>query len=190
MALFEIQDVSGLPFAWRVVATIIGFLVVFMAVWVRASKPEAPPEKPTFSATTTGANSPVYQVAGNVIVNEKKGRRLEGRQRQDFINELKKTPNQSVIFWYAPRNSEIDAYAAEIKSALTEAGWSYGEAKKIPLIPLEGQGVYVLVHDKNKPPQGANRLMMALAAAGQAPTGQPHNLVEKDSEIGLFIGYE
>lgn len=68
MALFEIQDVSGLPFAWRVVATIIGFLIVFMAVWVRPSKPEEPPEKPALVANTSGANSPVYQAAGNITV--------------------------------------------------------------------------------------------------------------------------
>jgi hypothetical protein len=68
MALFEIQDVSGLPFAWRVVATVIGFVCVFMAVWVRPAKQDGAEAGSSFTAHTTGPNSPIYQAAGNISV--------------------------------------------------------------------------------------------------------------------------
>jgi len=112
-------------------------------------------------------------------------RHLSSDQRERLIAALKAAGSFPVAIRYAHINSEIQNYSEEIKSALSEAGWSVTDAT--PVITMsEGQGVELLINQGTTPP-GAKELQDALMSVGI--NALANDMKEQHENLILYVGY-
>jgi len=114
-------------------------------------------------------------------------RHLSEDQKTKLASLLKVVAPQEFYFVSAP-DAETTYFGSEIVSVLDSAGW-----KVVPhpynwgTIDRQGQGLFILVGDVNKPPRAAVVLQQALKAIGIESNGQTFVMVPTD-KFGIYLG--
>jgi hypothetical protein len=92
-------------------------------------------------------------------------RTMTAAQRATFVSVLKQTCPFEVAVRGVPGNAESMEYASQLGAAIQEAGCTLRRPRFL-IDTTAGYGVWVMLHDKNNTPSGADALMDAFSKAG------------------------
>jgi hypothetical protein len=115
-------------------------------------------------------------------------RHLTSEQRKILVSMFKASGSFTIAVRFAHLDSEIEGYANELKSVLTEGGWKVEDAPKF-LSESAGPGVEILFKDKDHLPPGTNQLYNALLSVGIKSFGVPISSYG-DNQLELYVGYK
>jgi hypothetical protein len=106
--------------------------------------------------------SDVGEIKKQVVPNQ---RTLTAAQHDKIVELLRNAGKFELAVRHTEGNAEAQRYADMFSQAITDSGWTLRRPKF--LIPeKETLGVWVMVQDREHPPDGASQLLEALRAAG------------------------
>jgi hypothetical protein len=104
-------------------------------------------------------------------------RSLTQGQRNTFIAVLRKTCPFEVAVRAVPGNSESMSFGDELAKAITDAGCTLRRPRFL-IDTSAGYGVWVMLHDRDNIPTGADALVDALTQAGLTPKTNTLDAIE------------
>jgi hypothetical protein len=140
----------------------------------------APPAQPTYTVANP-AGSIVNQGSPNFgsqsVYNSPPERALVNPQRAVFISTMRTACPFEIAIRPIAGNAESMKYADQLSSAIKEAGCTPRRPKFL-IDTAASYGVWVVLHDKENIPAGANVLVSALESLGAQPQGTVNDGLE------------
>jgi hypothetical protein len=130
-------------------------------------------KKEISKGTTAGSEGEINHKLDEILdFLRNQSRHLSDDQKDKLVSVLKVAAPQELYFISAP-DAETTYFSNEILSVLQSAGWNVvPHPPNWGTIDRQGQGLFIMVADLNKPPRGAIVLQQALKQVGIDSSGQ------------------
>jgi hypothetical protein len=149
---------------------------------------------PTPTSSPIGANAPFgIAISGGNVTNPTVNnfappqRILTEDQRKAFVGILRTYCPFEIAVRGIPGNAESMAYAEQLMRAIKEAGCTLRRPKFL-IDTSPSYGLWVILHDKENIPTGADALMEALSKTGSPAKGTTLDVIEP-GVVYLMVGF-